>query len=188
MTDYNIIAIDPGASGGIAGKSIDGEATVHPMPNTLRDIVELFAELADHFSPYSCLFIIEDTGSYMPGNSGPAAVKFARHCGALDGIISVTRQPVAKVRAAKWEHWYIGKPNYEKIPATIQGKDRSRILTKRKQERKNKIKAKAQEQFPHLKVTLKTSDALGILSYACANLNELFPTIGGQHVRSDDQA
>lgn len=187
MTEYNIIAIDPGESGAIVASIVGMGLQVHPMPDTLREILNVFCRI-QAYNTMPFYFVTEDVGTYMPGNSGPWAVKFARHVGVLEGLVVGQRQPSAKVRPAKWEHWYIGKPNYDKIPKEIQGLERKRVLDKRKRERKNKIKAKAQAQFPHLEVDLKTSDALGILSYACANLKELFPTIGGQHVRSKDEA
>ena len=72
------------------------------------------------------------------------------------------------VLPSKWQTFFIGKPNYPKIPKEIQGKARKQILAKRKTERKNKIKAKAQALYPHLKITLATSDALGILTWGMA--------------------
>ena len=99
----------------------------------------------------------------MPGNSGPSAAKFAEHCGALKMALAGLEIPHEFILPSKWEHAYIGKPNYEKILKTVDPKTKRQILAKRKQERKNKIKAKSQQLYPHIKVTLKNADALGIL-------------------------
>ena len=105
----------------------------------------------------------------MPGNSGPAAAKFARHCGHIEmALIALDIPSDPSVLPSKWQTFFIGKPNYPKIPKEIQGKARKQILAKRKTERKNKIKAKAQALYPHLKITLATSDALGILTWGMA--------------------
>ena len=63
---------------------------------------------------------------------------------------------------------FVGKQTYkEKKSDGYDEKAWKTVLSRRKQERKNNIKAKAQELYPHLKVTLALSDALGILNYGC---------------------
>lgn len=161
-----IIAIDPGATGGIAWEYDYKYEYVIKMPDTPRDIEEHLRSLIAMSEDNFCY--LEKVGQYMPGNAGPAAVKFARHCGVLEGIIVSLGIPYKEVLPAKWQNYFIGKPNYPKIPKEIQGKARKQILAKRKTERKNKIKAKAQALYPHLKITLATSDALGILTWGMA--------------------
>jgi len=160
------IAIDPGANGAIACE-VDGKVHAFKMPDTPKDILLLLLSLkAD-----DAFCWVEQVGKYMPGNSGVAAVKFARHCGHLDMALLAAGIPHDTVLPAKWEHWLIGKPNYEKIPKEISEKERSRILAKRKTERKNKIKAKVQGLYPDIKVILVTADALGILTWGRNNAN-----------------
>ncbi len=157
-----IIAIDPGLSGGIAWQ-INNKVLAAKMGATPRDIFEQLQLLSQADEDVICY--IERTGGYMTGNSAVAAVKFSRHCGQLEGFLISLSIPYIEVTAQKWQSFFIGKPNYPKIPKSIQGKARKQILAKRKTERKNKIKAKAQALYPHLKITLATSDVLGILTY-----------------------
>ena len=168
-----IIGIDPGAGGGLAF-NFDGEVTAHNMPDTLADI----RDLLENIEPRDSVIYCERVGTYMPGNSGPSAAKFSEHVGALKGIVCALRIPVHFPTPAQWMHAFIGKPTYPPLPKlppltkpkTAEYKEiekkRKTISAHRKQERKNKIKAKAQQLYPHLKVTLAISDALGILWYA----------------------
>jgi len=78
------------------------------------------------------------TGSYVYGNSGPAAVKFARHCGHLEAFLIALQIPYHEVLPAKWQKYLIGSPSYPKIPKEVPAKERKRILAKRKTERKIK--------------------------------------------------
>jgi len=158
-----LIAIDPGQSGGIAWKR-NGTVECIEMPDTPLDVLKAIQAITLGIGSASCL--IEQVGGYMPGNSGPAAVKFARHCGHLDMALLALGISHSSILPAKWEHWFIGKPSYPKIPKETPAAERRRLLAERKRERKTKIKAKAQALFPGVKVTLKTADALGMLAYA----------------------
>lgn len=163
-----LIAIDPGAVGGIAyGNKIFVKAI--KMPSTPRDICDFLKTLAAGNDDVFCY--IENVGQYRSGNSGPAAVTFANHCGHLYGFLIALDISHDKVQPAKWEHFFIGKPNHPKIPKEIQGKERRQILGKRKTKRKNKIKMKAQALYPNLKITLATSDALGIFTWGLEKRN-----------------
>jgi len=153
------IAIDPGKAGGIAWVDENNEIHARKMPDTPKDILEFLTK----FSGFSCC--VEQVGGYMPGNSGPAAVKFARHCGHLDMALLACAISTKSVLPSKWQHYLIGKPNYPKIPKETPPNIRRGILAKRKTERKNKIKMNVQARYPHLKVTLATSDTLGILTW-----------------------
>lgn len=160
------IAIDPGATGGIAWlrQLPDDSITVDAckMPSTNRDIWNTLETLTGE----NCRCTIEKVGTYMPGNSGPSAAKFAEHVGALKMALIGHLIPHDFVTPQQWQAVVIGKPSYPKIDHLIQGLDRKRILDTRKRERKNKIKARMQEVYPHLNVTLVNADALGILYYA----------------------
>ena len=164
-----LISVDPGRNGGLAC-SDEGVVYSFNMPDTPADLWKLILSMktgADDFA------LIEQVGTYMPGNSGPAAVTFARHCGQIDMALIAAGIKHDTILPSKWEHWLIGKPNYPKIAKETPKKERRKILAKRKQERKNKIKAKVQCLYPELKITLKTSDALGILVYAMNNQKQL---------------
>ena len=157
------IAIDPGANGGIAWQESGClSANAMNMPDTLRDIYDALFEIADTDDRFC---VIEKVGTYMPGNSGPSAATFAEHVGTLKMALIAAQIPHEFVTPQKWQAVVIGKPAYPKIPKEVQGPPREKILADRKRERKNKIKAKVQEVYPHIKVTLATADALAMLWY-----------------------
>tara|TARA_R110002167_G_scaffold335257_1_gene542568 strand:- start:914 stop:1426 length:513 start_codon:yes stop_codon:yes gene_type:complete len=162
MKNQIVIAIDPGTAGGIAIR-IRNEVFAYKMPDTIADI----RDLIESFAVTDAVIYMERVGTYMPGNSGPSAATFAEHVGALKGIICCLRIPVIFPTPATWMNHFIGKQSYEKKVEGTTPQAWKIVLSRRKQERKNKIKAKAQELYPHLKVTLALSDALGILNFGC---------------------
>lgn len=149
------MAIDPGASGGIAYRSTAGTVFAMKMMDTPRDIYDSLKFLA--VDKYAHCFL-ENVGGHRPGNSATASVKFSRHVGHLEMALLALEIPVTKVAPNKWMRTLV--PN----------------LPKGKTERKNAIKSKVQERYPHLIVTLATADALGMLAYAidCERDNGLF--------------
>ena len=164
-----IIAIDPGAGGGIAYCNSKGDTSTAKMPDTLRDIWDMLSFLTAAFagrSEIGSVVYIEKVGTYMPGNSGPSAATFAMHVGALQMALIALKVRHLYIAPKAWMDAFIGKQSYPSIPKEMPDKERKRILAARKTERKNKIKAKAQQLFPDQKVTLATADALGILWYA----------------------
>jgi len=140
-----LVAIDPGVSGGIAWKDNDGIVQAAPMPDTQGDIVDHLRFLKSHGNVTAVY--LERTGGYMPGNSGPSACKFARGCGFLEGAVMALAMPLIEVAPHNWMK-AIGS-----FPSD-------------KRERKNAIKNLMQARYPHLTITLSTSDALGLLTYA----------------------
>lgn len=169
-----IIAIDPGISGGIAYK-FNRKVLCDKMPETPRDIYDMLITLKTKFISTidkDMVCYLEKVGTYMPGNSGPSAAKFARHCGNLEMALIALQIKYYEVPPAKWQKYLIGAPNYPKIPKDVPAKERKRILAKRKTERKNKIKQTVQARYPRLKITLATSDALGILDFGISKEKE----------------
>lgn len=159
-----ILAIDPGASGGIA-VSGPGGVRAFSMPSTIKDIHDMLQDM-NRAAPAGIMAYCERVGGYQPGNSGPGAVKFAEHVGVLKALLVALAIPHEFPTPASWMHAYTGKPTYKRkktdgySDAAWKG-----ILRERKQRRKNAIKARSQQLYPHLTVTLKTSDALGIMWY-----------------------
>ena len=146
MTTY--IAIDPGVNGGIAW---DGAplASCMGMPGSDTETAEEIGLLYSMRPGVKC--IIEDVpkfvGRALPG-SGTFVLGF--NCGLVRGIAVSLRMPVILVRPQDWQkHFRLGS----KGDSTTT-------------EHKNKLKAEAQRRYPHLKVTLKTADALLMLAYA----------------------
>ena len=145
-----ILAIDPGAGGGLAWDCINTETATMKMPDTMGDIAEAIRTIVT--SNRIDTICIENVGGYMPGNSGPASVKFARHIGQLEAICYMLAVRVIRVAPTVWMK-VLG--NFPK------GSD-----AKAKTARKNAIKATVQARFPALGFTLATADALGILEWA----------------------
>ena len=139
-----MLAIDPGQSGGLAYIDQDGIVQAEKMPPTMTDIIDRLIELKAEGVKTA---ILEKTGTYVPGNSGPAAVTFARHNGHLEAALYALGFSTTQVSPAVWQR---------KLGA----------LPKDKKARKNAIKNMMAARFPHLKVTLATADALAILSTA----------------------
>ena len=161
-----IIGVDPGMSGAMAWRSDSGRIGTLKMCETLQDLAQWFRGCVEN--SLTVFVWLEKVGTYMPGNSGPSAAKFARHVGNLEGILAGLQMPYDYVRPAEWEHWYIGKPNWSKIPKDLADAAQRKVRSDRKRERKNMIKAKGQRLYPELNVTLTTADAVGILEWATA--------------------
>ncbi len=141
----NLIAIDPGASGGIAWANRDGIIDAAKMPEGMTAQADFIRRLWS--MEYIRTAILEKVGTYRKGNSGPAAATFARHCGHLDAILymlSISVMPVAP------NVWMKSLGNFPK----------------EKKDRKNAIKELMARTYPHLNVTLATADALGLLTWA----------------------
>jgi hypothetical protein len=142
------IAIDPGANGGIAWRDKDGTVRAIKMPDSLPSLVlELQSARLKVGSSFSH-FVVEQVGSSMPGNSARASTTFARHCGAIDGIVAAIGASISYAPPKVWMKAIGIPPGMEKAA------------------RKNEIKRLMQEKHPHLRVTLSTADALGILAWA----------------------
>jgi hypothetical protein len=154
MTSY--IAIDPGVNGGIAWDTAQ-LASCMGMPGSDTETAEEIQRLAEmddvllRIRPgIKC--IIEDVPKFV-GRALPGSTIFplAFNCGLVRGIAVSLRMPVILVRPQDWQkHFRLG----------------TKGDTTGTTEWKNKLKAEAQRRYPHLKVTLKTADALLLLAYA----------------------
>lgn len=142
-----LIAIDPGKGGGIAIQNSD--AAAHSMPDTAIDTARL---LDPHVAPDTIIYL-EHVPPYVPCARPKNMFRLGESFGVLQGILAALRIRTVLVRPAKWQaHFGLG----------------TRSACKSDSEWKNKLKAEAQRRFPHLKVTLKTADALLLLDYAIA--------------------
>ena len=138
-----IIAIDPGASGGIAWRDSDGIVHAEPMPEGMTAQVDFLRSLAAALLGAEA--VTEKVGYWMPGDHPNSATKFARHCGHLEAALYALAVPFVAVAPAVW---------MKKLGT----------LPKDKQERKRAIKEEMQRRYPSLTVTLATADALGMLA------------------------
>lgn len=134
--------IDPGINGGLAWIDDDGFARCKKMPEGMTEQADFIRSLL-----VACKIdraVMEKTGTYQPGNSGPGAVTFARHCGNLEMCLYMLGIPTEQIAPSGWQK-------------------RLGVFSKEKATRKKEIKDLAQRAFPYLKVTLAVSDALGMM-------------------------
>ena len=145
-----ILCIDPGASGGLALLNREGNVEAFPMPATMTEQIDAIRHIAATNPGIKA--VIEKVGFHRPGNSAVSTAKFARHCGHLEAALYSVGIPFEEVAPGTWMKT-IGA-----LPAD-------------KTARKNAIKEQVARRFPHLDVTLKTADALGMLVWAMQRSN-----------------
>jgi len=140
-----LLAIDPGASGGLAWRDRDGLIHAEPMPEGMTAQVDRLRALAAELGGLAA--IVERAGYWMRGDHPNSACTFARHCGHIEAALYTLGVPVRQIPPAKWMR-ALGALPMEK-PA-----------------RKRAIREEMARRHPHLAVTLKTADALGLLCWA----------------------
>jgi hypothetical protein len=133
------IGLDPGKGGGIAAvDDCGGVVGVVPMPETDQDIL-------DSMLPYTvtdtraCLEFVRSS----PQMGVTSAFTFGRGYGGLRMALAALQIPYTEVLPAKWQQ----------------------ALGCRSKGDKNVTKRRAQELFPHVKVTHAVADALLIAEY-----------------------
>ena len=143
-----MVAIDPGASGGIASITINGMVDAVKMPETEGDVLGKLKSLRT----YHDVIVIEQVGGYVggAGSPGSAMFNFGRGFGFILGVAMTLGYRIEMVRPQAWQK------------ALSLGNSKGMAS---KTEWKNKLKAEAQRRFPNLSVTLSTADALLILEY-----------------------
>jgi hypothetical protein len=142
-----LIAIDPGASGGIAWRDAEGVVRAEPMPEGMTSQVDYLRALVAGLPGVEA--VIEKVGYWMPGDHPNSATKFARHCGHVEAALYALAVPFVAVAPGVWMK-------------------RLGVLPKDKQARKRAIKEEMQRRFPALSVTLATADALALISTCAA--------------------
>lgn len=147
-----IIGIDPGTNGGIAVLDDKGGVIdVTKMPPTPQDILNFLNIFVMRAEAEQCPIVcyMEKVGYGMPGQSSKATATFARHCGHLDMALLALGISTNTVTPNLWEKSYqLGS---------------SKGFSKT--EWKNRLKAKAQQMFPKVKVSLANADALLLAEY-----------------------
>jgi hypothetical protein len=133
-----ILAIDPGASGGLAFGSAGKPPALVAMPDTLHDLVEVIRDThCDHA-------FLELVGGFIGKNQpGSAMFNFGTNYGQIQGVLAALGVPFTLVRPQAWQK------------ALSLGTSTGMSKT----EWKNKLKAKAQQLYPSTKITLSTADA-----------------------------
>lgn len=145
-TTKELMAIDPGKSGGIAWKMAYGARAI-PMPQTETDIANKLKELYYHLDHPT--IIVEEVGGYIGRpQPGSAMFTFGRNFGFILGVLTTLGARVVLVRPQKWQGYLsLGKSEGDKTKW------------------KNKLKQRAQSLYPSIDVTLATADALLLLEY-----------------------
>jgi hypothetical protein len=141
------IGVDPGASGGLAAFLPSGRVQTIKMPATERDIY-------DWFYPWEytdAAAVIEKVGGYIgTGQPGSAMFKFGTGYGGLRMAMIANGIPFEEITPQKWQR---------ALGITPKKKEES------KTQWKNRLKAVAQQLFPHVIITLATADAILIAEY-----------------------
>lgn len=145
-TNQCYIGVDPGQNGGIATIDEEGADTVR-MPSTDQDIYNLLVELR-YLSPY-CHAILEKVHS-MPKQGVASSFKFGVNYGIVRMALTAAGIPFEEVTPQRWQK-VLGIPHRNKLETPS--------------EWKNRLKAKAQQLFPSVKITLATADALLLAEY-----------------------
>lgn len=149
------IGIDPGASGGLAiighycGGINGADATA--MPQTHRGAWDWLRTTTA--APKLLAFAaIESNTGYVggEGNPGSAMFKFGKSHGLLEMALIAAGIPYEQITPNVWQR-KLG------IPPKKRDEKKSAF--------KNRLKARAEELFPNVKVTLATADALLIAEY-----------------------
>ena len=155
MTHPGLLAIDPGASGGMAWVDDDMMVQCDNTPDTSGDFITFLIGLKAAYGQGLEVYM-EDPPMGIAGGKffGPMA-KLQRRAGKLEGAIEALGARLILVAPKQWQkNLHIGSRKDH-------GKDW-----------KNKLKAEAQRRFPGLTVTLKTADALLLLDYARGKITE----------------
>lgn len=146
IREHAIIAIDPGSSGAVCVLSASGEIIVHKMPDTPKDLLELLRSIS---LTYESTCYLEKVGG-LPKMGGSSMFNFGQGYGHLEMALLALNIKTVTTRPQEWQKVF-----------GIGTKGKSSTT-----EWKNKLKAKAQQLFPTIKVTLWNADALLIGEWA----------------------
>jgi hypothetical protein len=161
MSIETVAGIDPGASGGIAIISGDNIVQAFPIPKTEGDIALLFAE---RIKPAGITYCVLEAVHSFPGQGVVSSFTFGRGVGLLVGLLMAHRIPFEEIPPRTWQK-ALGIP--PRIKAPKRPKPFMTYAPEESQsEWKNRLKAKAQQLFPEIKITLSTADALLIAEAA----------------------
>lgn len=144
------LGLDPGASGGIAWIYDSGTYCAAKWADTERGVVDQFSDLTDQEE--DLFAVIEDVHAF-PGQGVSSVFTFGRGYGFLRACLHAFEIPFESVAPTRWQRALgLVKPKLKDAKPA----ERSRLKALHKRE----LKARAEELFPKLKVTLATADAL----------------------------
>ena len=144
-----LVAVDPGVSGAIVTYHQHLGVSSYNMPSTDWEVCKLVADISTQAS--KAVLYLEEPPLYAGRNiPGSAIGKLMWNTGVLYGAAVSCGWEVHRVRPAIWQKAH---------PVGTKGELSTTAW-------KNKLKARAGELFPELKVTLANADALLILDAA----------------------
>lgn len=175
-----VIAIDPGVSGGIAVSQF-GQSFCYPMPETQSDVFTLLEEIRNNAVREGCNVrcFVESVPLYCgPGRQATVAVTFDNF-GYVKGCLRALLIPTELVRPQDWQGELgmgtSGRKRLSKQMTPEQRKAQEQTNDRLKREWKRKLREDAQRRYPHLAATLKTGDALLLLTYGIAKTHPSNP-------------
>ena len=174
-----LIAIDPGTSGGLA---ILAPNRIPPigacaMPETMGDICRTFEASIVHANGAGSIraYIERVSGFAGENHPGSAMFNFGEGYGAIQGMLMALKIPFELVSPQTWQK-ALGVGTMGRVKANFMGLSSEQIKAEKarvaklnyiaSRDWKNRLKATAQQLYPDMVVTLKTSDCLLILEYA----------------------
>lgn len=164
----NIIAIDPGASGGIARQDKDGIVTVMRIPATYGAICSALRSMSDN----DTVVYLEESIAFSNFSS---IAKLIAQNHFIQGVLMATGVSLQLVKPQKWQK-DIGLGSKASVPKAKEVKDkkaRSAAKSRIDREWKKKLLSHAERFFPAADpVDLYTCDALLILKYAQQDLRQ----------------
>lgn len=148
-----LIAIDPGASGGIAVQCPDKRRMFYSMAESEAELLEMLQDLkslAETSFESNPEAVVEKVGGFVGRNQpGSAMFKFGRGVGVIVGILMALGIPFREVRPQEWQ---------KHVGAGTTGK-------RTKTQWKRHLQDMAQKRNPSHKITLKTADAALMLDW-----------------------
>lgn len=186
MSKYYVLAIDPGASGGIVAREVDGNRLyVRPMPATDGDILEAIRQANDvaNLNGLVRVAYLEQIVKHM-GAGIPASTMavYAGNWGTVKGMLMALGWRVELPTPQLWQKslglGITGRvavkrkdhASKESYAAAVKAAKQHNAGLKR--DWKNKLKATAQRLYPDCRgVSLLTADALLIAEYGARHLS-----------------
>ena len=151
------IGIDPGASGGIAWSSPNGDRSA-PLPATLGDFREqvfnILGEQGFFHAISESVCYLESPPKFVKAIPGSAVFVMAQSFGRIEGVLAAFKVPTVTITPQAWQKAH-GLGTRGEMTTT---------------QWKNKLKARAQSLYPEERVTLATADALLIFNAASHRL------------------
>jgi hypothetical protein len=163
----NLLAIDPGESGGLAWTDSNGTQCL-AMPPTDGDILDLLRSIKAS-GVDRC--VIEQVGGFTgEGQPGSRMFNFGESYGFVKGCLMALGFRMELVTPQRWQKELCmakePKQKFSKAMTAEQRKAAKSFNAKIKTRWKNRLKERAQQLYPEQTVTLKTADSLLILDYA----------------------